>query len=315
MTPSSIDNRLIATEIEERLRETKTFIDHVVLDDIYAGNVSLYKTINVPQTGALPEVAIDDSSELSVQTTRDTHTTYKMHSYRTKPILIRNYEDYLTSLEKQQNITQEQATQLKNAFCKHSMHKLATQVVLSSTRNKRQLLTTGSARTSSQGTGNRKSLSFSDLLAIRKQLIKDSGGQGTGRYIGVLNAEMYADMLQLNEVKRSHLDLSNSSTAGAVSDFMDFTFFLREDLPVFASGSKSSGMTSFSSSSVPNAASAAALFFNADLIRRAISPEVSVYLDVSATHGGAGLSSEVYGGVSLARTDSRGMVLLLEGAA
>ena len=312
MTQTSIDTRLIATDIEEGLRRTKTFLDHVIADDGYAQQVSRYKEIHVPQAGALPEVGIDQEGALTLQATSDTHTSYSLHTYRTNPILVRNYEDYLTSLEKQRSITSEQASQLKNAFCKHSMELLTKQLIGSSERTQRQLVTTGSPRSSSVGSGNRKSFSFSDLLAVRKQLIRDGGDQSDGQYIGVLNAELYADLLQLEEVHQSHHKLSKASSAGAVSEFMGFQLFLREDLPNFVTGSKAAALVS--GLSTPNAASPAALFFNRNLVRRAIAPEVAVYLDMSAPRGGVELSSELHAGVSLARTDARGLVVLLEGA-
>ena len=81
---TQLDNKLIATDIQEKLSQQQSFIDYVVNDDIYAAQTFRYKQVNVPQAGALPDVEIDSTSSLSLLSRSDTHTSYQLYSYRTK---------------------------------------------------------------------------------------------------------------------------------------------------------------------------------------------------------------------------------------
>lgn len=313
MTNTHLNNKLIATEIQEHLSQSQSFIDHVVIDDAYAARGPRDKKVAVPQAGTLPDVVIDSTDDLSVVSRTDTYMEYSISSYRTKPILVRNFDEYFTNYDKQQSVTREQASQLKNTFIKKALHIWATQLNSSSSASGRKILSTGANRNASTGTGNRKALTFNDLLSVRKQLVKDGGDQTAGQYFAVLNAELYADLLKLDEVKEGNYRLSAPTLSGAVAEFMGFTFFLREDIPKFASGSTSANLLGFDASG-GNTAAVAALFFHRDLVRRALSAEVSIFIETSAGRAGVELSSELFAGASLARTDARGCVLLIEAA-
>ena len=146
-----------------------------------------------------------------------------------------------------------------------------------------------------------------------KKLIKDGGEQSPGNYFAILNAEFYADLMKLTEVKNAHYNFASSSVRGAAFDFLGFTFFLRDDVPAFSNGT-ANGTLYASTATRANTASAAAVFFHRGLVRRAISPNLSVYLEVSAGRGGVELSSELFAGSSLARTDAKGFAVLVEGS-
>ena len=313
MTQTQLDNRLIATDIQERLIKQPSFINYIQNDDIYAAQVSRYKQVNVPQAGALPEVAIDNTENLSLTNSTDTHTSYSIHSYRTKPILVRNFDDYFTDYEKQQSITSEQATQLKEAFGKHAMQLWAAQATKSGVASGRRLRSTGSNRTASIGSGNRKGFTFNDLLGVRQQLSKDGGDRSAGNYIGLINSEMYSDLLKLPEVRQSYHKLTSSTMAGAVAEFMGFTLFLRDDLPRFNNGNSNATLLDIDDTTL-GTSSMASLFFHKSMVRRAISSAVSVFVEVSASHAGVELSTEMFAGATLARTDARGCVMLIESA-
>ena len=306
-----LDNKIIATDIQEKVTESRSFIDHIVVDDAFAETAHRNKKVVVPQAGTLPDVKIDDTSNLSVDTGTDSNVEYSVQSYRTKPIVIRHFEDYFTNYNKQESITREQATQLKESFMQHALYTWTKQTLDSTDGSDRKLLTTGSNRTSSLGTGNRKALTFNDLLSVLKKLIKDGGEQNAGNYFAILNSEFYADLMKLTEVKSSHYNFSSSSVSGASFDFLGFSFFLREDVPAFSTG-QASGTLYSSSATRASTAAASAVFFHRGLVRRAIAPNLSVYLDVSAGRGGVELSSELFAGSSLARTDAKGFIVLVE---
>ena len=314
MTHTPLDNKLIATDIQEKLTQSHSFIDHIVIDDAYADHAPRDKKIAVPQAGTLPEVHIDDSADLDPTTRSDTYVEYNIQSYRTKPIIVRHFDDYFANYDKQESITREQATQLKDTFIKYALYTWTKQALASTGGASRKLLTTGSNRPTSLGTGKRKALTFNDLLSARKQLIKDGGDQSAGNYFAVLNAELYADFLKLTEVQKTNYTLSSPVVKGATVDFLGFTFFLREDLPSFATGAADGALQTISATK-GNTASAAAVFFHKGLVRRAISKSLSVFLEVSAGRAGVELSSELFAGSSLARTDAKGFVLLAEATA
>ena len=309
MATTQLDNNVIATDIRENIFRPNSFIDQVVIDDIYATHALRNKTIQVSQIGTLPEVTIDSTSDLSLASNDDARMEYDVHTYQTAPILVRNFEEYFTDYHTQQNITTEQASQLKEAFTKHSMHLWGKQIQANDTN--RKLFSTGTRRNTSVGSGQRKAITFNDLLSVRKQLIRDGGDQRAENYFGILNAEMYADLLKLDEVKNGNHRLHSPTIAGAVTECMGFTLFLREDLPRFSKISNRTTLLELDATA-SSTTLAAGVFFHKKLVRRAICSNVSVFLEVSAGRGGVELSTELLAGSSLARTDNHGCVLLLE---
>ena len=306
MNKTSLDNKIISSDIQEKIQKNQNFLDYIIQDDAYAIDItSSSKNISIPQTSVLPQVSIDSTAALSVQSSTDIHSSYDIHSYRTSPILIRNFEEYFTSYDKQQNIARDQASQLKDTFTKHTIHLWSKQ------GESKAVKTTGTKRAASYGTGKRKALTFSNLLSIRQQLIKDGGSQGSGSYFAVINSAMYADLMKTDEVKKDNYALTNPSVEGAAFDFLGFTFFLRDDLPLFDVSNAPKIGTYGATPSGANAA-AGALFFHKDFARRAISPNLAVYAEVSASRAGVELSSELFAGTSLVRTDAKGFALLTE---
>ena len=68
MFQTLLDNKLIAADVQEKVTESASFIDHVVIDDAFALTAARDKKVAVPQAGALPDVKIDDTSNLTVDT-------------------------------------------------------------------------------------------------------------------------------------------------------------------------------------------------------------------------------------------------------
>ena len=306
MIKTSLDNKIISSDIQEKIQKNENFLNYIIQDDAYAIDItSTSRNIAIPQASTLPKVSVDSTAALSVQDSTDIHSSYTIHSYRTSPILIRNFEEYFTNYDKQQNIAQNQAAQLKDTFTKHAVYLWSKQ------GEAKAIKTTGAKRSASYGSGNRKALTFSDILKIRQQLIKDGGSQGSGSYFAVINSALYGDLIQTTEVKSGNYALTNASTPGAAFDFLGFTFFLREDLPSF-NVNKVPAIDTYGTTPSGASAGAGALFFHKDFVRRAISSHLAVYADVSASRAGVELSSELFAGTSLVRTDAKGFVVLTE---
>ena len=309
MAYSDIDNKIVAADIQEKLYQDKSFLDLVINDDAFV-NAHQRKVV-IPQVGTLPSVEIDSSDELSTQSISETHTSYEVHSYRTKPILIRDFEDYFTSYNKQESITMEQAAQLKDTYTSHAIYNWAKGIPSTQT-SKRVLLSTGENRTASTGTGNRKKITFADLLNAKKTLIKDGGEQASSSYIAIINSEVYSDIMSLKEVKEGTYRSNSSLDNGSIGEFLGFTFFLREKLPIYTISGSSATLGSFTEDASAST-SVGCLFFHKNLVRKGMSESVKVYLEVSASKAGVEISSELWAGAHLARGDAKGFVVLAEG--
>lgn len=307
MAYSDIDNKIVAADIQEKLYQDKSFLDMVVNDDAFV-NAHQRKVV-IPQVGTLPAVSIDSTGTLSVSDITDTHESYEVHSYRTAPVLVRDFEDYFTNYNKQESITREQAAQLKDTFTSHAMYSWAKGA---STQTGRYILTTGDNRSASVGIGNRKKITFSDLLGVKKQLIKDGGEQAPGAYMAIINSEAYSDIMSLTEVKQGSYRSNYSLDNGSIGEFLGFTFFLRESLPIYNVTSGAATIGTFTQSA-SNKTCAGCLFFHKNLVRKGMSESIRVYLEVSASKAGVEISSELWAGADLARTDARGFMALVEG--
>ncbi|MCY4418884.1 MAG: phage capsid protein [Cytophagales bacterium] len=302
MSYTDLDNKLVASDIQEKLYQDKSFLEIAVNDDSLIS--ARQRRVVIPQAGSLPEVAIDAKGPLTSASRTETFTQYDVHSYRTNPILIRDFEDYFTNYNKQDSVTREQALQLKDKVAAHCMHLWAS-------GSTEKINSTGSERLSSFGgsTGNRKAFTFQDLLSVKKKLIKDGGTQSPGSYVAIINSEMYSDLMKLDEVKNGQYRSNHSLDNGSIGEFLGFTFFLREDLPTYNASNKN--IKPFASTGGSSEV-IGAIFYHKDLVRRAISPEVQVYLEVSASKAGVEISSEVWAGASLSRSDKKGFVILIE---
>ena len=302
MAYTDLDNKLVAADIQEKLYQDKSFLDLAVNDDSIIS--ARQKQVVVPQSGALPDVEIDETGTLASASRTETSLKYDVHSYRTKPILIRDFEDYFTNYDKQDSVTREQASQLKDKFTSHCLHLWASQ-------STHKISSSGTARTGSlgSGAGDRKAITFADLLKVKKQLIKDGGSQTRGSYVAIINSEMYGDLMSMSEVKNGYNRDSSSLDDGSIGEFLGFTFFLREDLPLIKASNNT--VVAFGTTGA-TAHVVGAMFYHKDFVRRAISPEVQVYLEVSASKAGVEISSELWAGASLCREDKKGFVLLME---
>ena len=278
----------------------------VVNDDAFVN--AHQKKVVIPQIGTLPAVVIDSTSTLAAQSVADTHESYEVHSYRTKPILIRDFEDYFTNYNKQESITREQAAQLKDTYTSHAMYSWAKEA---SNTSGRVIFSSGSTRSASVGSGSRKKITFSDLLNVRKQLIKDGGEQAPGSYIAIINSEAYSDIMSLDEVKEGAYRSNYSLDNGSIGEFLGFTFFLRESLPVYTISGSTATIGGFAHGGSSNTG-VGNLFFHKDLVRKGIAESVRVYLEVSASKAGVEISSELWAGAHLARNDAKGFISLVE---
>lgn len=306
MAYTDIDNKIVAADIQEKLYQGKSFLDMVINDDAFV-NAHQRKVV-IPQVGSLPDVVIDSTATLAVQDVSDTHESYEVHSYRTKPILIRDFEDYFTNYNKQESVTREQAAQLKDTYTSHAVYSWAKEAA---TTTNRILLSSGTNRSASVGTGNRKKVTFSDLLNVKKKLIKDGGEQTPGAYIAIVNSEVYSDIMSLTEVKEGAYRSNYSLDNGSIGEFLGFTFFLRESLPVYTVSGSTATIGSFTQASGNNT-SVGCLFFHKNLVRKGMAESVRVYLEVSASKAGVEISSELWAGAHLARSDAKGFVSLVE---
>ena len=307
MVSHSLNHEVLATDITAQLQAHKNFLDDVLRDDaLLDGSQS---RLVVSETGILPDVEVDSKVAIAPQTSQHIVVDYRLRSHRTSPVVIRHFEQYFTDYEKQKHVSTEQAIQLKESVAARALYDWALGCGTGARR-----LTSGSTRTASYGTGNRKALTFNDLLGVKKQLVRDSGHLGEGEWIGIVNANMYGDLMGLSQVQNGHYMVDAHEEGKSALRFLGITFYLREDLPAYAVSGANTTLSTYGSS-VLNNHCAGALFFHKRLLRAAISQIVNVYADVSATYGGLTLSSEIKAGASCVRTDGKGLVILVENTA
>jgi hypothetical protein len=263
------------------------------------------KVVHIPNAGNKPGVKRNRTNlPASVTIREDVDITFSLDEYTTDPILITNAEQYETSYDKRLSVTSEQSNALAELVGDWFFYYWAPSAATNIIR------TTGSSVTAHVGTGSRKKLTVADVkkaqLTMNKQLI---GSQD--RY-AQLDADMYDQLLDdMTATQYRDFSAQLNPAEGTVGKLYGFTF-----LPPRPSVLSYTNDTT-PAVKAPDAASAATdnaagLFWQKDMVIRALGTQEFYENEGDATYFGDIYSALLRAGGRKKRNDGKGVIALVQ---
>lgn len=169
------------------------------------------KTVHVPNAGSAPTVTKNRSTFPATAGARtDYDLSYSLGEFSTAPFYITNVEETELSYDKRESIVSACREALKNA--------VATDILKSwlPASGFAKVATTGpnvAAHLASQ-TGNRKAVTLTDILAVKKEMDKANVPQD-GRCL-LLDYEMYAELLAALTTSQANAFLASADAAKGI---------------------------------------------------------------------------------------------------
>lgn len=259
------------------------------------------KTVHVPNAGSKPSVTKNRSSFPGTVSSRtDYDLNYTIAELSTDPFRIGDPEKVELSYDKRASILSASIASLSEAA---DDALIASWVPSGFTK----VLTTGDAAAAhlASATGNRKMVTLSDILAVKKEFDKASIPM-EGRF-GLLDYEMMSQLLNALTVNQYNAFLNSADAQkGIVGEIYGFKMYQRSEvLRTVAAG------TSLASS---NGATdgAAGLFWQKDCVARALGQTEVFETENDPTYYGTVISCLVRAGGSYTRYDKKGIVVLAQ---
>lgn len=296
-----IQKEIWTADIASNIFPNNSFIVRSKDDSMYADN----KRVHLPQSGTTPSVQVNRTAFPATASQRtDIVLDYDLDSYSTDPTHITDVDEVETSYEKRQSVISDHTGEINTAIADWILSKWAP------TNATRLVRTSGATRpaTAPGATGNRKKMTLEDFLKAKRILDADDV-PSEGRVV-VIPSELYNDLLSLNAVISADKLGSAALPSGAVGRILGFDIYIRSKVLVF---------DATPAIVLPNAAGAAvnnhaALFYHPNFVRRALGP-IKLYVDEdNPQFYGDIFSAEVRAGGSKARTDQKGVVVVIEDA-
>lgn len=222
----ALDREQWLADIQENLFKDNAIINRAVNHDGFVN----YKTVHVPQAGAVPTVTKNLSSFPATITQRtDSELTYSMDTYYVEPIHIeRGQETAFLSYDKRMSVLMNNINWLEEVITNNAIYKWAPS---GSTRIVR---TTGAATgpLAPSATGTRKAIKLADILSAKAILDAENVPQ-SGRIL-LLPSDMYnVDLLAIADVYQQQSYGSSALPSGVVARIHGFDIMIRSTVLVY----------------------------------------------------------------------------------
>lgn len=265
------------------------------------------KVVHIPNAGSKPGVKRNrDKLPATVLIREDVDITFSLDEYTTDPILIPNAEEYELSYDKRASVTSEQQGALDELvgdwFFRYWAPSQAANIVR----------TTGDAIAAHYGTGNRKKVTAADVKKIAK-LLTNMGVPQEGR-VAALDGEMFdqfTDSLtttQYKDFSRAYNEADNT-----IGKLFGFTF-LDPRATVLRYDNSTLPVVKDPDASVASADNGAALFWQKDMVIRALGQKEFFENENDPTYYGDVYSALLRAGGRIKRSDSKGVIALVQAA-
>lgn len=262
------------------------------------------KTVHVPNAGSAPGVVKNRSTFPATANQRtDYDLTYDINEYSTDPVHIQDAERVELSYNKRESILK----QMKSALADKAHIDLAISWVPSGYA---KVATSGSnapahLKGSTATTGNRKSMTKADVLAVKNLFDLDDIPQ-EGRCM-LLDAVMYNQLLaSLTESEAMAFLNSADAQRGVVGKLYGFDFYMRSTVfRVVAAGTSMA-------STLAATDSAAGLAWQEDCVSRAMGDNELFENEDDALYYGDVISALVRAGGSYMRYDKKGVAVIYQ---
>jgi len=295
----------------------------VIQEELFAGNEFIMnsishdnfvkdKTVEIPQSGAVPDIQEDRTVyPIPVVQRADTKKSYDLIEFSGGSVRISDADYNELSYDVKKSILQQMINQLNDRIGLRSIYNWGGAGLITAT-NGQIVETTGTATSNiapPSGTSTRKSVAYEDLLLLAKKLDKDHCPRNN-RYL-LMPSDMYWDMLRENPelLNKDYMNTSNLPM-GVVQYVAGFNIMLRPYTAVYTNATtpiiKAVGATPATDDNW------AAIAWQSDFVAKALG-QIKVYADInSATYQGDVYSSLVRFNNTQLRTDGKGLVTLVQ---
>lgn len=298
-------------EIKENLFPDDSFMKKATDHSMWVN----YRTVHVPQAGAVPGVVQNRGVVPATVGGRvDTELTYNLNSYTTDPVLVQNFEQLQLSYDKRASVLKNIMSQLQFVVATQTLYAWAPSGAA------RIVRTSGSTSTGnlphSTATGSRKMLTLADVTRAKKRL-DDDNVPSSGRIL-LLNSAMYNnDLLNITNVIYADSFGSPNMPTGVVARLMGFDIMMRSDVVVYDNTGTPVIKAINGDGSITSPAATdngAALAFHPDYVCHALGGIIPFYKEQDPTYYGDIFSAEVAHGSSKLRSDQKGIVAIVQEA-
>lgn len=301
----SIQKEIWIGDIVENLFKTNPHLNYAVNADQF---VLAGKVVHIPNAGNKPGVKRNRNNlPASVTIREDVDITFSLDEYTTDPILITNAEQYETSYDKRASVTSEQSNALSELVGDWFFYYWAPNAATNIIR------TTGSSVTAHFGTGNRKKLTVADIkkaqLTMNKQLV------GTQGRFAQLDADMYDQLLDdMTASQYRDFSAQMNPSEGTLGKLYGFTFLPpRPNVLLYTNDSTPVAKAPDAASA--NTDNAAGLFWQQDMVIRALGTQEFFENEKDATYFGDIYSALLRAGGRKKRNDGKGVIALVQASA
>lgn len=300
----AIQTEVWANDIQEAIYPDNSFFMNAQDDSEFIEN----KKVHLPEAGTAPGSEKNRTSlPATVNQIDDAEYSYDIDSYTTDPILLKNSDEIEVSYPKRQSILQSHTDVLRTRMADELAIKWAPSLATNFAR------TTGTGRAAyvSGQTGNRKALVKDDIIEVHR-LMNAMDIPLDGR-MGLIDANLYADLLKIEEFVSLEKIGSAALVKGAVGMLLGFQIFVRSRAIRYTNDG-TPAIKAYGAS-VAAADNLAALFWHKNFVRVAKGNVEIFQEEKSPTFYGDIFSAEVRFGGKKARNDEKGVVSLIEAAA
>jgi len=301
--PMAVQKEIWVNHIIGNLFKNNEFLNFAFNADQY---VLAGKVVHIPQAAAAPATAKNRTSlPATVVKRTDTDVTYALDEYTTDPVLIPNADNYELSYDKRESVLAESEASLRETVAEWMLRNWAPTVSGS------KLRTTGAdvAAHAPDATGERKKILSNDFKIIQKTFDKWNI-PGEDRF-ALLDADMYDQLLD-SFSETTYRDFSKivDPTKGIVGELYGFKVMKRSSVMVYDAAlapkdpDDAGAATDF----------AASLFWQKNALERALGMNEFFERMKDPTYYGDIYSFLLRMGGRIRRSDSKGVVALLEDA-
>jgi hypothetical protein len=288
----AIQKEIWTQAVAEKLFSDMDYVKNSVSHDNYVD----YKTVHIPQAGALPSVEKDRTvypAPISERT--DTDKEYSLSSFSIDPIRIGDVDELQVAYDKRTSVLDHHIRKLNDRLALEANFQWADP-------SQTTYVTTGTATANiapPSATGNRKALTLSDLGNAAAKLDEDNVSR-SNRWC-VMPAKVYWSFLEENKGEILRKDYMNSANlpTGAVNQVYDFNIAIRDFTVTYTAA----GARKPVGSAAATTDEWGILCYQQDYVARALgSIEVYIEENKAAYYGGL-FSSEVLFGATRMYTD------------
>lgn len=293
-----------ARDLAANIYPTNTFIVRSKDDGMYSDG----RKVHLPQSGTNPGVAINRSVFPAGATERtDITLEYSLDAYSTDPTHLKDVDEVEVSYDKRQSIITDHSDTLNTVISDWML------VKWSPTAASRIVRTTGDGRPAGapSATNNRKKVTLADFLKAKRILDKDDV-PSEGRVV-VIPADMYNDLLELDAIISADKLGNAALPSGVVGRIFGFDIYIRSKVLIY--NNNATPLVKDPTVAAAATDNEAALFYHPNFVRRALGTVKPFFKENDPQYYGDVFSAEVRAGGSKARTDNKGVVVLVEDAA